>query len=761
MRRTKRLGALLIALVMLFTMIPFTTAGAASLSGNIVLVMNSDEFTVNGTKTKIDAQGSKPVQGKGYTMLPLRAILEATGGTLTYDGATQKITIVRGGDTVVLTLNSKTAVVNGANRTLGAAPYAVNGRTMVHIRTLELFGMKVDWNSSNNNVTVNYVEPTKIFNLTLQNGMGTAYTSVQIAPMTTGTPDWSGNLLGADTLSINQNLIVQAPITGTGFYQLRCGYASSGQTMYHTISNINLTGMTDRATILMNNATAPGVSLDGASATSRNIQLYIVNNTGKTLTQLYCKLSTEQYYDQNKNLLNSQLLSNKGTATTTINHDNAKPYYDFFALCSDGTTEHYTNVTIATATTQQNFATVTLSANGTASSGGTSSGTSTGDTEITFRNNSGKRIYELRASTSSGDSSIKNGTVVWSDSDGVKDGSTVTFKMDLKDTYRWYFGAYDSKKATGNPDYSSGVNFKTSGVTSARLTLTTEDDGYELCDYGKSDCDGCYDEDLGSSAASDRHAELKKDYGSEITTKKYDEMCESSTGKKDRKHYEEQEGDATFELSQIKTDGSKTNTSGNDGEIDLNLVAYYDDIKAFYVISRDDYRDSSMSDPDDFEDAYEDLLSGTLDKGESELIDDALEGGTNYVAWVVGKKLYKGSLSVDDDATWVSALNKSSNSLDYNDSENEKVLILLENDGAGSGCTVKMTNDTHSTETVSVSNNSFSYIWLTIKKDADWTFDVSGTSYSFSREEIDLDEYDGFVHATFTERRFEFDKADD
>ena len=62
-----------------------------------------------------------------------------------------------------------------------------------------------------------------------------------------------------------------------------------------------------------------------------------------------------------------------------------------------------------------------------------------------------------------------------------------------------------------------------------------------------------------------------------------------------------------------------------------------------------------MSDPDDFEDAYEDLLSGTLDKGESELIDDALEGGTNYVAWVVGKKLYKGSLSVDDDATWVSA----------------------------------------------------------------------------------------------------------
>ena len=138
MRRTKRLGAFLIALVMIFTMLPVMTAGAVNLSGNIVLVMNSTDFTVNGTKTKIDAQGSKPVQSKGYTMLPLRAILEATGGTLSYDGNTKKITIQRGGDTVVLTLDSKTAVVNGGSRSLGAAPYATNGRTMVHIRTLEL-----------------------------------------------------------------------------------------------------------------------------------------------------------------------------------------------------------------------------------------------------------------------------------------------------------------------------------------------------------------------------------------------------------------------------------------------------------------------------------------------------------------------------------------------------------------------------------------------------------------------------------------------
>lgn len=754
MRRLKRLGALFVAFVMLFTMIPFSTAGAASTSGTIVLVMNSDEFTVNGTKTKIDAQGSKPVQEKGYTMLPLRAILEATGGTLTYDGNTKKITIVRGGDTVVLTLDSKVAVVNGANRSLGAAPYATNNRTMVHIRTLELFGMKVDWDSATNNVTVSYVEPSKIFNLTLQNGMGKAYTSVQIAPMAMGSPDWSGNLLGADVLNINQNITVQAPITGTGFYQLRCGYASSNTlTLYDTINNIDLTGMTDKATILMNSTTAPGVGVDGTSSTTRTLQLYVVNNSGKTMTALYSKSSSDQYFSQT-NLLGMSL-ANGGTGTTTFKFDSANPYYDFFALCQDGTQLTYNRVQLSVATSGQAFTTITLGANGVANAGAGSNSSGTGTAEITFRNNSGERVYELRASTISGTSAIKNGTTVWSDTDGVKSGSTVTFKMDLESTNRWHFGAYTSKRTSGNPAFTGSVNFKTSGtVTSARLTLSQDDEGYELMDYGTS-CDECYSLDYTNTESREEHSRLSSKYGSTVTTSEYDDMVSS-----DRRHYQEITGNASFALSQIKTDGSKTSTSGNDGNVDMNLVAYGGSIKEFYVISKDDYNDSSMEDPDDFDGEYDNLLSGTLDIGESELIQDALEAGeTNYVAWVTSKKLYKSRMSVDKDADWVSVINKTTSSLDYSDSESDKVLVLAENDGAGSSKELRISNEEEDDDvTLTVSEDDFKYDWLSIRKESEWRFRVSSLSLN---ETEDLDDYDGFIHVIFNDRRITFSEADD
>lgn len=720
---------------MLFAMVPITTASAASLSGNIVLVMNSDEFTVNGTKTKIDAEGSKPVQEKGYTMLPLRAILEATGGTLTYDAATQKITIVRGGDTVVLTLDSKVAVVNGSNRNLGAAPYAKNNRTLVHIRTLELFGMKVDWDSATNNVTVNYVEPTKIFNLTLQNGMGKNYTSVQIAPMSTGTPDWSGNLLGADVLYINQNLIVQAPITGTGFYQLRCGYQSSNSVMlYDTISNIDLTGMTDRATILMNSTTTPGVGLDGSSSTTRNIQLYIVNNTGRVITALYSKLSTEQYYDQNKNLVGTQALSSGGTATATIKFDSASPYYDFFAVCQNGTQETYTKVQLSVASTLQNFSTVTLNSNGVANSGsGSNSSSSKGSTQITFRNNSGSRVYELRAATSS--SGVKNGTTVWSDTDGVKDGSSVTFSMDLKDTYRWHFGAYTSKRASGSPNYTGSVNFKTSGVTSARLTLSADSDGYELMDYN--DCDYCYRNNLSESD----HKKIGTDYGTDISESKYNDLSSNN-----QKHYEEATGDASFSLSSIKTDGSSSSSNNNTyGNVNLNLAASANSIKEFYVINRENYRNDKLDDPDDFDD-YDNLLDSTLSVGEYQLIEDALEAGaTNYVVWVSGSKLYRDQIKVDDDADWVSAVNSSSSSLDSKDSEDNSVLAVIEND-SGSSETITMTNNRESTQTVSLSSGTTKYVWLRIDREPSWRFEDS----DYENERVNLDDYDGFVYVRYT-----------
>ncbi len=752
MRRTKRLGAFLIALVMIFTMLPVMTAGAVNLSGNIVLVMNSTDFTVNGTKTKIDAQGSKPVQSKGYTMLPLRAILEATGGTLSYDGNTKKITIVRGGDTVVLTLDSKTAVVNGGSRSLGAAPYATNGRTMVHIRTLELFGMKVDWDSKTNNVTVKYVEPTKIFNLTLQNGMGTPYSSVEIAPMGTGTPDWSGNLLGADTLNINGNLTVQAPITSTGMYQLRCGYVSAGKTLYHTISNVNLTGMTDRATILMNSTTTPQVSIDGNSATGRTISLYFLNNTGKTISAIYAKPSSDAYFSQT-NLIGTSLLQNGGQASTTFSYNAANPYYDFYATCTNGTNETYTRVPVTTTSTQT-FGSVVLYANGkTGSTGGSSSGN--GDTEVTFKNNSGSKIYEIRVGTKS--SSVKSGTTVWSDSDGLGDGKTTTFSMDLGSTTKWYFGIYTTRNpaASRSPSASGVVNFKKTNAISARVTATEEDDGYVLMDYD--DCDECDYRNFTSSEAEEYHKDILKDYKETYSSK--DALDDSGMSSSYKDHYTEQDGEVSFSISQIKYDGSSSSSSSGDGDVDLNLVAYYDDIDHFYIVTESDYKDSKMDD-DDYDDEYDDLISGTLDECEYELIEDALESDAyNYLVWVIGSSVYKSRIDVDEDAEWATVVITGKDKVECYDSEDERTLALVENYSDKNDVEVTLEPNSGSSITFDLDDGKFAYKWLSTSKTSDWNFDtdISG----FEDSDVDLDDYNGFIHARFDEDDFTFNEIDD
>lgn len=752
MRRTKRLGAFLIALVMIFTMLPVMTAGAVNLSGNIVLVMNSTDFTVNGTKTKIDAQGSKPVQSKGYTMLPLRAILEATGGTLSYDGNTKKITIQRGGDTVVLTLDSKTAVVNGGSRSLGAAPYATNGRTMVHIRTLELFGMKVDWDSKTNNVTVKYVEPTKIFNLTLQNGMGTPYSSVEIAPMGTGTPDWSGNLLGADTLNINGNLTVQAPITGTGMYQLRCGYVSAGKTLYHNISNVNLTGMTDRATILMNSTTTPQVSIDGNSATGRTISLYFLNNTGKTISAIYAKPSSDAYFSQT-NLIGTSLLQNGGQASTTFSYNASNPYYDFYATCTNGANETYTRVPVTTTSTQT-FGSVVLYANGkTGGSGSSSSGN--GDTEVTFKNNSGSKIYEIRVGTKS--SSVKSGTTVWSDSDGLGDGKTTTFSMDLGSTTKWYFGIYTTKNpaASRSPSASGVVNFKKTNAISARVTATEEDDGYVLMDYD--DCDECDYRNFTSSEAEEYHKDILKGYKETYSSK--DALDDSGMSSSYKDHYTEQDGEVSFSISQIKYDGSSSSSSSGDGDVDLNLVAYYDDIDHFYIVTESDYKDSKMDD-DDYDDEYDDLISGTLDECEYELIEDALESDAyNYLVWVIGSSVYKSRIDVDEDAEWATVVITGKDKVECYDSEDERTLALVENYSDKNDVEVTLEPNSGSSITFDLDDGKFAYKWLSTSKTSDWNFDtdISG----FDDSDVDLDDYNGFIHARFDEDDFTFNEIDD
>lgn len=103
---------------------------------------------INGSLVNFD---TPPVSKGGRTLVPLRAIFEALNAQVKWDAATKKITAVKEGRTVVLTLNQKQATIseNGKTETVELdvpAGLEQGGRTYVPLRFIgEAFGNKVSF----------------------------------------------------------------------------------------------------------------------------------------------------------------------------------------------------------------------------------------------------------------------------------------------------------------------------------------------------------------------------------------------------------------------------------------------------------------------------------------------------------------------------------------------------------------------------------------------------------------------------------------
>ncbi len=95
------------------------------------------------------------IDANNRTMVPLRAIGEALGATVSWDQAAQLVTLVRGGTTLQLTIGRVTAVVNGQPQTMDTVPVIRNDRTMVPLRYVgEFLGTTVSWDDASRTVTV-------------------------------------------------------------------------------------------------------------------------------------------------------------------------------------------------------------------------------------------------------------------------------------------------------------------------------------------------------------------------------------------------------------------------------------------------------------------------------------------------------------------------------------------------------------------------------------------------------------------------------
>lgn len=122
--------------------------GSENVSGS----SNPITIIFDGKKMSFDVD---PTISSNRVLAPFRAVFEALGADVSWDGETKSATATKGNTTIIITIDSKTAYINGKPYLLDAAPIAISGRNMIPIRFIgEAMNCYVDYIGSDRIVDI-------------------------------------------------------------------------------------------------------------------------------------------------------------------------------------------------------------------------------------------------------------------------------------------------------------------------------------------------------------------------------------------------------------------------------------------------------------------------------------------------------------------------------------------------------------------------------------------------------------------------------
>src|SRR5665647_1703583 len=169
MRRTYHLKtrvAMLLVLSLLCLSLLLPSSASASSSTTVQLWIGNATMLVNGVQQLIDAQKTQPIISGGRTLLPIRSVIEAFGGSVAWEPSTSKITVTMGNRALELWLGKSQALLNGAAIAIDSAnskvvPFVVNGRTMIPLRFVaEAMGLDVQYDAAARKITLQEAAPS-------------------------------------------------------------------------------------------------------------------------------------------------------------------------------------------------------------------------------------------------------------------------------------------------------------------------------------------------------------------------------------------------------------------------------------------------------------------------------------------------------------------------------------------------------------------------------------------------------------------------
>ena len=121
---------------------------------------NNLEFTpiarveVNGETVKTDVP---PVIKNNRVLIPMRAIFEALGAEIDWNGETRTVVANTASNSVIMQINNAAITVNGEVKGLDVAPEILMNRALVPARAVsESLGAKVSWDEERQTVVISY-----------------------------------------------------------------------------------------------------------------------------------------------------------------------------------------------------------------------------------------------------------------------------------------------------------------------------------------------------------------------------------------------------------------------------------------------------------------------------------------------------------------------------------------------------------------------------------------------------------------------------
>lgn len=468
MKLRKRLSALIVSAALLLTALPAiapATASAATTMGSIVLTIDSPTMTVNGTSKAIDAEGSKPtLDAGGYTMLPLRGLVEAMGGSLTWDAANRTVTMVKDGQTIKVPIGSTKLTVDGVqkdmlanNGTYKAAYINKSGRTLVHVRALQAFGNTTcTWNQATKQVTVTYptntpVVSSKNYRVDLINQSGADINALYYGQ--SGTYSYSKNVL-TSTLKKNGTASFYISVPDNATTRLYDFYTEGVGTKF--FNGLNLTGVNAYVTVVLKeNGKFEQANDKTITVSSGDTALKVENKSKLDIEKLY--MSKDSSFSSSE-IIWDKTIDAGDDETIDIDLDGTKYWY-FQVVDEDGDKYSSGKVTFSSSTVKS--ATLTFSSSKKLSLKGSSSGDST----ITFKNESGDTIKAIYMAGSKSELDDADDLL----DSTLKDGKSVEIDMDLESDTSWYI-TVEFEEYSDIEEYSLSFDYK--DPASATLEIT-------------------------------------------------------------------------------------------------------------------------------------------------------------------------------------------------------------------------------------------------------------------------------------------------